>query len=122
MNYFYTKELGFLVDTVHKHIPDDAIPLTRDEYVKIIEGHQKGKDIVIKDGKLSLVEQSNENAIRDIINHRNHLLEKTDWSQLPDVPTALAEVYKEYRQKLRDLPEQEGFPDNITWPTPPERK
>lgn len=25
----------------------------------------------------------------------------------------------EYRQKLLDVPQQQGFPDNIDWPTPP---
>lgn len=32
--------------------------------------------------------------------------QKTDWAM--------------YRQALLDVPEQEGFPDNIVWPTKPE--
>ena len=28
-------------------------------------------------------------------------------------------AWAEYRQALLDIPQQEGFPDNIIWPTPP---
>lgn len=28
-------------------------------------------------------------------------------------------AWAEYRQALLDVPQQEGFPDNIIWPTPP---
>ena len=33
----------------------------------------------------------------------------------------LAKV-KAYRQELRDLPEQEGFPESVEWPTEPKVK
>jgi hypothetical protein len=51
---------------------------------------------------------------------RDHLLTASDWTQLGDVPLT-AEVVAEfrlYRQALRDLPAQEGFPD-VVWPTNP---
>ena len=52
---------------------------------------------------------------------RDKLLDATDWAVLPDSPldepsqTAL----KAYRQALRDVPQQVGFPGNITWPEMP---
>ena len=49
---------------------------------------------------------------------RNELLKESDWSQLSDTPTNTA-AWAVYRQALRDLPSQEGFPYNITWPTQP---
>lgn len=49
---------------------------------------------------------------------RNKLLKKSDWTQLSDTPTNTA-AWAVYRQALRDLPSQEGFPYNITWPTQP---
>lgn len=52
--------------------------------------------------------------------HRDGRLKETDWTQLPDVPEAIRNAYTAYRQALRDVPEQEGFPDNIIWPTKPE--
>lgn len=51
---------------------------------------------------------------------RNRLLAETDWTQGVDVPSAIKDVYAEYRQALRDVPSQEGFPQNIIWPTKPE--
>ena len=48
---------------------------------------------------------------------RTRLLQETDWCACSDV-TMSAEMTA-YRQALRDVPAQEGFPHNITWPTPP---
>jgi len=52
----------------------------------------------------------------EIRNQRNSLLKETDWTQLEDIPQELKNIYKKYRQSLRDLPLQEGFPDNVVWP------
>ena len=49
---------------------------------------------------------------------RNALLAQTDFYALSDV-TMSAEMAT-YRQALRDITSQDGFPDNITWPTKPE--
>jgi hypothetical protein len=52
---------------------------------------------------------------------RNNFLFMSDWAVLPDAP--LSDVkkaeYLVYRQALRDVPEQSGFPENIVWPTKP---
>lgn len=55
----------------------------------------------------------------DIRQYRNNLLSQTDWTQLPDVPKSISEIWKDYRQALRDLPQQSGFPD-IDFPKPPQ--
>jgi hypothetical protein len=51
---------------------------------------------------------------------RTRLLTASDWTQLPDMPEATRTVWAEYRQALRDIPQQEGFPHNVTWPSKPE--
>jgi hypothetical protein len=51
---------------------------------------------------------------------RDALLATTDWTQLPDVPEAIREAYAVYRQALRDVPQQSGFPDVVEWPIKPE--
>ena len=56
----------------------------------------------------------------EIRTQRNVLLSQTDWSQGKDIPDAISSKYTAYRQALRDLPAQAGFPDNIVWPTKPE--
>lgn len=50
---------------------------------------------------------------------RNSLLRKTDWTQAPDVPEATRSMWTAYRQSLRDVPAQAGFPSSIDWPTAP---
>lgn len=50
---------------------------------------------------------------------RDTILIKTDWTQLPDVPQVTKELWQPYRQSLRDITLQEGFPFNVIWPIPP---
>ena len=50
---------------------------------------------------------------------RNKLLAKSDWTQTPDVPQETIWKWKTYRQDLRDIPQKQTDPTNITWPTKP---
>ena len=49
---------------------------------------------------------------------RNTLLSQSDWTQIPDAPVDQA-AWATYRQALRDITSQEGFPEAITWPVAP---
>ena len=48
---------------------------------------------------------------------RDGLLASTDYLALVDA--TLTDAMRTYRQALRDVPQQEGFPNTITWPTKP---
>ena len=48
---------------------------------------------------------------------RDKLLESSDEMALAD---RITDEWRTYRQALRDLPAQEGFPTNVTWPDKPE--
>jgi hypothetical protein len=48
---------------------------------------------------------------------RNKLLSETDWMALSD--NNLTDAWRQYRQALRDIPQQSGFPYNVVWPVPP---
>lgn len=52
---------------------------------------------------------------------RDELLADTDWTQVLDAPidAQSREAYRVYRQALRDVPEQEGFPAAVVWPELP---
>ena len=50
---------------------------------------------------------------------RNFKLVMSDWTQLPDVPEETRNIWAVYRQDLRDIPTQSGFPRDITWPNLP---
>ncbi|WP_414604345.1 tail fiber assembly protein [Stenotrophomonas sp. AR029] len=51
---------------------------------------------------------------------RSQRLRATDWTQAPDSPLdpLVKAAWAAYRQQLRDLPAQAGFPD-CAWPTAP---
>jgi hypothetical protein len=55
----------------------------------------------------------------DVRAQRNGLLAVSDYTQLTDVPIANRAAWATYRQALRDIPAQGGFPESVTWPTPP---
>lgn len=60
-------------------------------------------------------------AIAYILPKRQKLLYASDWTQIPNNPLTLQEQenWAKYRQALRDITSQFGYPFNITWPTPP---
>lgn len=51
------------------------------------------------------LESQRTERLNDIRQRRNQLLRETDWTQLPDAPSGTAEMYRAYRQALRDFPE-----------------
>jgi hypothetical protein len=50
---------------------------------------------------------------------RNNRLAETDWTQLADA-TVDQTAWAAYRQALRDVPAQAGFPWDVTFPNQPE--
>tara|TARA_R110000868_G_scaffold25149_3_gene98213 strand:+ start:187 stop:615 length:429 start_codon:yes stop_codon:yes gene_type:complete len=59
-----------------------------------------------------------EDANRNIRSHRDNLLQQTDWMALSDV--TMTPEWAAYRQALRDVTAQTGFPFAVEWPTKPE--
>ena len=55
----------------------------------------------------------------DIRADRDSRLVETDWTQTPDVPQETIWKWKTYRQDLREIPQKQTDPTNITWPTKP---
>ena len=51
-------------------------------------------------------------------------LQDSDWTDTASAPTRLGQTlyaqWQTYRQALRDIPEQPGYPLNVVWPTPPQ--
>ena len=56
---------------------------------------------------------------KNIRSDRDKRLSDTDWTQVADAPVDKA-AWATYRQALRDVPTQAGFPYDITWPSKPE--
>jgi hypothetical protein len=49
---------------------------------------------------------------------RGSLLSASDWTQISDAPVN-KEAWADYRQALRDIPQQAGFPNDVAWPEEP---
>lgn len=79
------------------------------------------------DGTQELVEQEfNEAGNLNVLAaqsraQRDARLSACDWTQMVDSPLSEEEkaAYQTYRQALRDVPQQEGFPTSIQWPEEP---
>jgi len=64
------------------------------------------------------VTQRFDNAASAIRQQRDSKLAESDWTQLAD-STVDKSAWATYRQALRDVPSQTGFPWDITWPAEP---
>jgi len=58
------------------------------------------------------------NQAKSVRDERNRKLTASDWTQVADAPVDQA-AWATYRQALRDIPNQEGFPWEVTWPEEP---
>lgn len=99
--------VGFYVAT---EIPDDS-----EIYKYLIEQYKSGK-LKIKE----FVE--NVDLLKsDIRAQRNAILSETDYLVNNDYPISDSDkkIIREYRQALRDIPQQQGFPKNVIWPEKP---
>ena len=67
-------------------------------------------------------QQETEQQAQTIRGTRDKLLSDTDWTQTDDAPVSAndREAMQQYRQKLRNITAQSGFPSSVKWPEKPE--
>lgn len=76
-----------------------------------------GVEVAFNEDEIASLRADEEALKYDLVrNQRNDLLKETDVHALGD---RITDEWRTYRQALRDVPSQAGFPDNITWPTKP---
>ena len=76
------------------------------------------------DGGYQIVENpkpTDAELAEDIRNKRDRLISDTDFYLMSDYPidSKNFEELKTYRQALRDIPQQSGFPKDVIWPDVP---
>jgi hypothetical protein len=70
------------------------------------------------DSATAQLNEYNQNVLpQEVRSERNSLLAETDYFALSD--TTLSDDMQTYRQALRDITSQAGFPADVTWPTKP---
>ena len=62
-------------------------------------------------------DDANNRAADRVREERDRLLAETDYLALSDV--TMSSAWATYRQNLRDIPAQSGFPNSVTYPTKP---
>ena len=60
---------------------------------------------------------TNDREAERVRTERDQLLAVTDWTASSDL--TMSSAMTTYRQELRDVPTQAGFPNTVTWPTKP---
>lgn len=77
---------------------------------------------IVTDATAEQIAEYETSLIQYNLQIRNRLLVESDWSGLTDCTLSDEKKaeWASYRQALRDITAQEGFPHNITWPTKPE--
>jgi len=60
---------------------------------------------------------ANDRAAAQVREERDAKLSACDWRASSDV--TMSDEWRTYRQLLRDVPTQAGFPNSVTWPTEP---
>jgi hypothetical protein len=72
----------------------------------------------VRDMTAEEVTSRNDTQAAQVRTDRNALLSASDWTQVADAPVDKA-VWATYRQSLRDISAQAGFPWTIEWPVAP---
>lgn len=104
-------------------LPVDAVEISDDDHMALLQAQSEGK--VIKadaDGKPVAADTeppTNEQLATAVRAERDRLLTDSDWTQKRDVVLPNDAEWVAYRQALRDVPEQSGFPSSIKWPEAP---
>lgn len=115
---------GFYFSDIHKNIPENCIIISEEEHKNAVEQMCLGKTASVLDGKISFSEPVilKEDIARLVLRNRQKLLSESDWTNLPDSPLSSEkkEEWKKYRQALRDITKQKGFPQKVVFPEPPE--
>jgi hypothetical protein len=100
---YYPLKAGYscIKFTGDKTVPQDELE------AKVLEATK----IIISGGKVQFAERGRK--MRDM------LLKETDWVSGEDTPQSIKDTWFPYRQALRDITTQEGWPLNIVWPEKP---
>lgn len=116
-NISFPKDIPADILASYDVYPVKRIPAPQIDY----NTHTHVQETSLVDGEWTqawaVVELPLDQAETNIRAHRERLLQETDWMALID--NTLTSDWATYRQTLRDISSQEGFPYSIVWPDKP---
>lgn len=80
------------------------------------------KEFGVTEEEYNPIDEMTDDEVASMVRRkRDSMISRTDFYVQPDYPSDPAglEAVKAYRQALRDIPEQSGFPRNVQWPSLP---
>lgn len=107
-------------DNVIEGIANDSIQYILNKQIVDMPPKPNGEAYFDYDTKQWVLDYLNQKSI--IKKKRDLLLYESDWTQIPNNPLTpeKQEEWAVYRQQLRDITQQPGYPFNVIWPTQPE--
>lgn len=127
MTILYSKTTNGFYDTSinASDIADDALEISPERHAALLVAQAEGMIIMAGNDGLpsvrtpALSRQDRSNCART---KRDALLHESDWVILRWLERGAKPPaqWLAYRQALRDVPEQSGFPDEIIWPEKPD--
>lgn len=102
---------------LHKFIVDRA-PINHFKRMEILQAQQANPVAIVAPTDEQSEDINDPTAAEIARAERNAKLSQSDWTQVSDAPVDKA-AWATYRQALRDITTQIGFPENIIWPTSP---
>jgi hypothetical protein len=125
--YWAPSTKGFYSSEINTNIPDDAVELTKENYLYLANNQRADKVISVVDGDVVFTDRvyTAEERSEAIRSNRNTLLFELDqitgnplrWATFTDTQK---QQLAEYRQTLLDVPQQPTFPNSVVWPTKPQ--
>lgn len=82
-----------------------------------------GQTVAMKQYKIvEIPAPTTEEVAAQVRSQRDAMIAETDYLMMSDYPISDEDkaLVETYRQELRDIPEQEGFPSNVQWPVAPQ--
>ncbi|KIQ80034.1 tail fiber assembly protein [Aeromonas sp. L_1B5_3] len=134
MKYLFSaSSMGFYSSGRPAGIPIDAVEISNEEYLSLLDGQSKGKLISAgSNGYPILVDPTPPSAAEMAISTQAKCMANAnqqisiikpavDGGYAKPEHTKLLEDWQRYRYELTLIPEQPGWPDQPSWPTEPEK-
>lgn len=132
MKYFYFAQFEDGFANQFRVIPEEeltiytthnptSVEITKEQFDDF-SAYREGRIIYVDGGFVKLRDADDAEVMtKKVLGMRQFLLADSDWVVLraQEQGTEVPEEWKIYRQALRDIPEQAGFPLNVTWPNKP---
>ncbi len=118
-------EEDFILEESGSKSPSNS-PNTLSKYSELVQWCNSNNAMIVDRGDyyeaVPVPELTEEELARNVRGTRDAKLSATDYLVVPDYPISPEdlEAVKAYRQALRDIPEQSGFPKNVQWPVEPQ--